>query len=140
MTRSTFIKRLALLIVAGVALGFALKFLVSPRWFDLYGVATVMLVTLPFAAALLCKRLKARGGNRAWALIYIVPALVLSAGQIGYWTAFFSSPDTAIQLGLGRSLIRGQGGPVLPWLGGLLLLAWGYVVLRAASEPKSTKA
>lgn len=96
-----------LALAAGAALigGAVLRLAAGAQWFDLYGVATVMLVMLPVVAVALWRGLAARGRSPWWSLPVVMPAALAAFGQIAFWLAFFSSPTRGIQLGMGRTMV-----------------------------------
>lgn len=134
MTRSHFISGLAMTALTGLTLAAVLRAVTGARWFDLYGCATVVLVTLPAVAHFLFARLKEAGRSRAWALLYIIPAALLALIQIGYWTAFFTYGPSDPTLGIVRATIHAQLGSVLPWLAAALLLVWAWLFTMTAGR------
>lgn len=106
MTISEVRANLAML-TAGVLGGLlVVRLLAGARWFELYGVAIVILLALPLLAWLLWEGLALNGQKRWPALAVTLPFAIAALIQIGYWLAFFSSPDTGIQLGMGRLMYQ----------------------------------
>lgn len=113
-----------LALTAGAALigGGVLRLVAGARWFELYGVAAVVLAVLPAVSVALWQGLAARGRSPWLSLLVVVPAAVTAIGQIVFWLAFFSSPTRGIQLGMGRMMVAINAG----WA------VWAAVALYAA--------
>jgi len=124
-------RTLVLTLAAALIGGGVLRLVTGARWFDLYGVATVVLAVLKVVAGVLWRGLAARGRSR-WLSLVVVPAALAAIGQIAFWLAFFSSPALGIQLGMGRMMVAINAGWAL-WVAVVLygaVAAW--VVWRAA--------
>lgn len=122
----------------GLAAALAVAFLsvaMGPRWFSLYGAAAIVLVLVPFVWRALADQLRANGRSRAWALLVVVPTVLLALGQIGFWVAFYQSPQWAVILGPAREMIGGAVTPALPYFGIAVLVLAGAVV-RALTVPR----
>lgn len=136
MTQTAFLARLLGLAVAGGAIALVLRLAGGPRWFGFYGAALAVLAVLPLLHRLLGNRLAEHGRRRAAALFVTLPLGLLAAVQVGYWAAFFGgSAGGAIQLGVGRFMVRDWLGPVLPGLGLALIAVMALFVVRLAAEP-----
>lgn len=118
-----------------LAAGVVLRLVMGARWFDLYGLATLMLgAALPVFAALV-RGLEQRGYPRRLAAWVVVPLVLAALVQIGYWTAYFSSVSTGIQLGMVRLMVNLQLGHwFLPAV--LVCMIGGAVVVWLASVPR----
>ncbi len=132
MTQKRFLAGAGVLAVAAVTLALALRFGLGARWYSFYGPGTVALATLPFAASLLWKRLPAAGLSRWWTLAYAAPVLLIAGVQVGYWSAFFAQGPANPTLGIVREMVRPALDRALPWGAALLLIAWTYLMWRAA--------
>jgi hypothetical protein len=106
----------------------------SPRWFGFYGLASVLLATVLPIGILLWRRLETIDWRRSWALVFVVPALLLGVIQIGFWLAFFTYGGTNPTFGILREMVRGNAGPLIPLAGLLLASLWGWLFWRTANE------
>ena len=100
--------RTNLAMLAGGILGglLVVRLRAGAQWFELYGVAIVVLLALPLITWLLWEGLAANG-HACWPAIAVtVPFALAAMIQIGFWLAFFASPDTGIQLGMGRLMYQ----------------------------------
>lgn len=132
-------RTLALVAAAALLGGLVLLMAAGARWFDLYGVATVVLAVLPVTAIVLWRGLVARGRSPWLSLLVVVPATLAAIGQIAFWVAFFSSPTLGIQLGMGRMMVAINAAPAL-WAAFVLyglLAAW--VVWRAVGPARGER-
>jgi hypothetical protein len=132
VSRSEAVRRLGWVAVLFVVLLAALRLGIGARLFSFYGVATATLLALPFATAILSRRLLTLGRPRI--LLWSLTALVLaaSAGQIAFWLLFFNSGHEVL-LGIVRSMMREYGLALLPWAAGLVALGFARdlaIVLR----------
>ncbi len=119
---------------AAAALALVLWLVTSPRWFSFYGLATVLLAAALPLGFLLWHRLDIIDWKRAWAFVFIVPALFLGLIQIGYWVAYFTIGPTNPTLGIVREMVRINAGQLLP-LGALAIAGlWAWLFWRTATE------
>ncbi|MEW5963781.1 MAG: hypothetical protein AB1749_09480 [Pseudomonadota bacterium] len=123
-------RRLA--VIAGLALGLALvlRLALGARWHSFYGAATAVLVALPFLATALSRDAVGRGLSRwpIWLAVALsaLPALI----QIGFWATFFTLGADGATLAIGRSLVLGKAGFLLPWLAAALAGLWLWLLAR----------
>jgi hypothetical protein len=129
MSRYDYLKGMILTVSAAVVLAILTKLIAGQRWFSFYGPAAVALLTLPAIAYLISARLKSIGRSRWLVLLYVLPVALLALVQIGYWTAFFIYGTTNPTLGIAREMVRINLGAALPWLTGVLLLLWAWLLL-----------
>lgn len=129
-------RTLALAAGGAVIGGAVLRLVAGARWFDLYGVATVMLVMLPAVAVTLWRGLAARGRSPWWSLPVVVPAALAALGQIAFWLAFFSSPTRGIQLGMGRTMVADNASGAVWAVIALYALIAAWVTWRAAGPAR----
>jgi hypothetical protein len=134
ITQQPAASRLLWIGLAMLAAGAILRLVMGSRWFDFYGLATVTLGgALPLFAALV-RGLEVRGYPRRLAAWVVVPLVLAALVQIGYWTAYFSSVSSGIQLGMGRLMLSLQVGHwILPAV--LVCMIAAAVVVWLASVP-----
>lgn len=130
-------RTLALAAAAAVIGSGVLRGAAGARWFDLYGVATVVLAVLPVVAIALWRGLAARRRSRWLSLLVVVPAALAAIGQIAFWLAFFSSPTRGIQLGMGRMMVAINAGWALWVVVALYGFAAAWVVWRAVGPAQA---
>lgn len=133
-------RTLALAAASALIGGGVLRLVAGARWFDLYGVATVVLMLLPVVAIALWRGLAARGRSRWLSLMVVVPAALAAIGQIAFWLAFFSSPTRGIQLGMGRMMVAINAGWVLWAVAALYAVVAAWVIWRAAGPVRGQTA
>lgn len=136
MDASQFRRWLVRVALVGVALAVVLRLLLGGQWFSLYGFATVFLVTLPFVHRLLKLRLPLVGRSPRSAWLYTLPVGLMGLVQVLFWSAFFSSPDSGVKLGIARMMFWQYGGRFVPIALTLLLLAWIVMFARAAGPDR----
>ncbi len=135
MTRDDFLVWLARIGGGALALAALLRLLFGAQWFSFYGVAAIVLATLPFLHRALKLRLPQVGRRRALAWAYSAPAGLLAAGQALYWNAFFSGDaNLAVTLGTARHMLWTHTGRFIPILLMLLVLVWLVVFARCVGE------
>jgi hypothetical protein len=129
MTQVPYRRNLMMVFAADALLALSLWLIASPRWFSFYGPATVLL-----AATALWHRLEIIDWHRAWAFVFVVPALLVALVQIGYWLAYFTYGVSNPTLGILRGMVKMYAGPVLPLAGLALASLWGWMFWRTAHE------
>lgn len=133
-------RTLALTAAAALIGGGVLRLVAGARWFDLYGIAAVVLAVLPVLAVVLWRGLAVRGRSRWLSLLVVVPAALAAIGQIAFWLAFFSSPTRGIQLGMGRMMVAINSGWAM-WAAVALYAALAvWVVWRAVGPARGQTA
>lgn len=132
MTRSTFLGRLAVAVLAAAAVAALSWLLAGPRWFGFYGWALAVLALVVVLWPALTRRMTALGYPRWPSYLVLGLAAVSALTQLGFWAAFFSLGERGIILGIGRTMFNEVAGPWLPWLATALTLALIGLVLRGA--------
>ena len=107
-----------------LALAVAVYALAPPRWFSFYGWAALLLAAVALFSYPLLDRLRAIGNNRAWVLLFSVPAVLIGLVQIGYWLAFFKFGPTNPTPGVVRELFWINLGFAVPYAVIGLALLW----------------
>lgn len=131
MTAREFLLGLGRVAIACVTLGLIMRFWTGARWFGFYGPAAIALLSLPFVARLLARRLPRAGLSRWWSLIYILPVAIAGIVQIAFWWLFFTKGATNPVFGVVREMARPALELATPWLAAGLLIAWTGLVVRA---------
>jgi hypothetical protein len=108
-----------------------LRFATDARWFDLYGAASTVLLAMPGLHLALRRNLAKRGRSRLFAWLVTLPASGAALVQIGFWTAFFSLPHMAVQLGVARSLVLDLAAPYTVWVLAVYGFICIFVIVRA---------
>ncbi len=110
-----------------LALTVAVTALAPARWFSFYGWAALLLAAAALFSHPLLDRLRAIGWNRAWALLFIVPAVLIGLAQIGYWLAFFRFGPTNPTPGIVRELFWINAGFAVPYAVTVLAALWAWL-------------
>lgn len=119
---------IAAVVLAALALAFALRLALGPRWFSFYGIAAVVLVAVVPLTALVLARLTS-AGRRRWPVLVLAAITLLAAlAQIGFWLVFFHGGPLGLGLGVGRAMALGWIDRLAPWLAGALALGWAAML------------
>jgi hypothetical protein len=97
------------------------------RWFSFYGWAAILLAAAALFSYPLLDRLRAIGRNRALALFFIIPAVLIGLVQIGYWLAFFRFGPTNPAPGVVRELFWINAGFAVPYAVTGLAALWAWL-------------
>ena len=117
--------------IASLLITALLYLLTSARWFSFYGWAVALLAaTIMFAYPLL-KRLRDLGRNRAWALLFIVPAALIGIIQIAYWLAFFQFGTATPVPGVAREMFWIHAGFAVPYATAAMIAMWLWLFAKA---------
>lgn len=131
-SQDTYVFQIKAAAIASLVVTALLYFLTSARWFGFYGWAMALLAATILFAFPLLNRLRDKGRNRAWALLFIVPAALTGVVQIAYWFAFFKfGPATPVP-GIARELFWNNIGFAVPYAVAALVALWLWLFASAA--------
>ena len=134
MTKAPYRRGLLMAFAAIAGSAAMIWLLTSKQWFSFYGLASVLLAAVPPLGWLLWQRLPVIDWHRAWAFLFIGPALILGLIQIGFWMAYFSVGVNNPTLGIVREMVLINAGPLIPLAAGALLAVWVWLFARTSSE------
>lgn len=138
MTRTAFVRNIALVAATTAAFAVVAYIAFGPRWFSYYGWAGAGLCGAIALSRVLRARYTTQGLSRWPRLLFTVPAVVAALVQIGFWIAFFNGGPSANMLAPGRTLVLAEIGPWLPvaltglLTVGTLLVARGFLTHHRA--------
>jgi hypothetical protein len=116
LSRTGFLKAIALAIVIGLAFAAVVHGTLGPDKRVMFGWAGGVLVALPILFNAFKRRARTVG-KRAWLrFLTLLPLLFFALIVGGFWALFLSSRDGAIMAAMGRNAAVVTAGPWLPWL------------------------